>query len=66
MKRTIKGFIALLLTLTMLCAVPVTGFAVGDSIKNAESIELNSAHSGTLKNRVIITITVLRSKAPAG
>lgn len=49
MKRTIKGFIALLLTLTMLCAVPVTGFAVGDSIKNAESIELNSAHSGTLK-----------------
>ncbi len=49
MKRTIKGFIALLLALTMLCAVPVTGFAVGDSIKNAESIELNSAHSGTLK-----------------
>ncbi len=49
MKRTIKGFIALLLTLTMLCAVPVTGFAVGDSIKNAESIELNSAHSGTFK-----------------
>lgn len=49
MKRTIKGFIALLLTLTMLCAVPVTGFAVGDSIKNAESIQLNSAHSGTLK-----------------
>lgn len=49
MKRTIKGFIALLLTLTMLCAVPVTGFAVGDSIKNAESIELDSAHSGTLK-----------------
>ena len=49
MKRTIKGFIALLLTLTMLCAVPVMGFAVGDSIKNAESIELNSAHSGTLK-----------------
>ena len=49
MKRTIKGVIALLLTLTMLCTVPVTGFAVGDSIKNAESIELNSAHSGTLK-----------------